>query len=169
MAENSEANHIDGIITQIVSGFMLVWSRFEVTLARELDKVKEDLEGIYPARDSHPNANYELFYRVSSTLSLRGDMTMSELGSTLTVPLSTATRIADWLVDNGYVERHSDPEDRRIVRVTLTTLGRELHQTIDRYVRQRIRQVLAHLTDEECATLLKLMGKVVSSLKEEAK
>ncbi len=169
MNGDNEANYIDGIITSVVSGFMQVWSRFESTLSRELDKVKKDLQGIYPARDAHPNANYELFYRVSSTLNTRGNMTMSELGNTLTVPLSTATRIADWLVDNGYVERLPDPEDRRVVRVSLTPLGRELHKTIDRYVRQRIRQVLSHLTDEECTTLLALVGKVVASLKEEVK
>lgn len=169
MTGDSRPNHYDEQISAIVSGFMQVWSRFEVTLSRELDRVKENLAGIYPDRDSHPNANYELFYRVSSTLGTRGSLTMSELGSILTVPMSTATRIADWLVDNGYVERLPDPEDRRIVRVALTPLGRELHHTIDLYVRQRIRQVMSHLTDEETATLLQLMGKVVASFKEAAK
>lgn len=166
MTEHLQENHVDGLITQMVSGFMQVWSRFEVTLSRELDRVKENLEGINPSQDNHPNANYELFYRVSSALGIRDSLTMSELSGILTVPLSTATRIADWLVDNGYIERLPDPEDRRIVRVALTPLGRELHRTIDSYVRQRIRQVLSDLTDEECATLLSLVGKVVTSLQE---
>ena len=164
MAEDNRQELYDIQITAVVHGFLQVWNRFEVTLSREMAQIHERLEGMHP--DSHPNANYELFYRVSSTLCDRGNLTMSELGNALTVPLSTATRIADWLVDRGYIERLPDAEDRRVVRVALTPAGQEMHKTIDGYVRQRIKQVFSRLTDEERKTLLELVGKVVASLKE---
>jgi DNA-binding MarR family transcriptional regulator len=156
-------------ITTIVHGFMQVWNKFEVTLSRELIQIKERLEGMYPQRETHPNANYELFYRVSNSIYPKGDMTMGELSNAMSVPLSTATRIADWLVDNGYVQRFPDTEDRRVVRISLTETGQELYQAIDRYIRQRLQQILACLTDEEMTTFLSLVGKVVTELKKAAK
>lgn len=166
MTKDSKQKLDDYQITAVVHGFMQVWNKFEATLSKELAQIQERLEGMHPGRESHPDANYELFYRVSSNIYLEDSVTMGELSKIMTVPLSTATRIADWLVDNGYMERLPDPEDRRVVRVTLTSVGRELHQTIDSYVKQRIGQVLSCLTDEERTALLVLIGKVVASLKE---
>jgi len=169
MQEDIEHELCDREITAVVHGFMQVWNKFEATLSKELTQIQERLHGMYPGRESHQDANYELFYRVSNNIYFKDSVTMSEFSRILMVPLSTATRIVDWLVDNGFVERLPDPEDRRIVRVTLTNVGRELHQTIDSYVRQRIQQILSCLTNEERATLLALVGKVVSALKEVAR
>lgn len=168
MQEDIEHELYDREITAVVHGFMQVWNKFEATLSKELTQIQERLHGMYPGRESHPDANYELFYRVSNNIYLKDSVTMGELSRILSIPLSTATRIVDWLVDNGFVERLPDPEDRRVVRVTLTNVGRELHQTIDSYVRQRIQQILSCLTNEERTTLLALVGKVVSALKEVA-
>ena len=93
---------------------------------------------------------------------------MGEFSNALSVPLSTATRIADWLVDNGYIERLPDSDDRRVVRISLTDTGKELFKAIDRYIRQRMQQILSSLTAEEKTILLTLVSKVVSGLKEAA-
>ena len=94
---------------------------------------------------------------------------MGEFSNALSVPLSTATRIADWLVDNGYIQRLPDVDDRRVVRVSLTDMGKELFKAIDRYIRQRMKQILSSLTAEERTILLALVSKVVSGLKEAAR
>jgi len=169
MTEASQIKVYDEQITAVVHGFMQVWNKFESTLAKELSQIQERLEGMHPERESHPCANHELFYRVSNSINRKGNLTMGELSNALSVPLSTATRIVDWLVDNGYVQRLPDPEDRRIVRVALTDIGQEMHQIIDNYIRQRVQQIFSCLTLEERATLLNLVGKVVSTLKEIAK
>jgi DNA-binding MarR family transcriptional regulator len=166
MAEENGQNYYDRQINSIVRGFTQVWNKFESTLSQELAHIQENVDGIRLGRESHPNANYELFYRVSNTIDQRGNPTMGELSSALSVPLSTATRIADWMVDNGYIERLPDPEDRRIVRVTLTSTGQELHKTMEHYIRQRVQQILSTLTPEERATLITLISKVVSALRD---
>jgi len=168
MAKDSEHDFYDEQITAVVHGFMQVWNKFESTLSKELSQIQERLDGIHPARNSHPNANYEVFYRVSNSIYRQSSLTMGELSNTLSVPLSTATRIVDWLVDNGYVQRLPDPEDRRVVRVALTDAGREMHKIIESYIRQRVQQILSCLTPAERAELLVLIGKVVSTLKEMA-
>ena len=152
-------------ITAVVHGFMQVWNRFEATLSKELDQIKESLQGMHPQREHQQNANYELFYRACSSIYPKGNITMGEFSSALSVPLSTATRIADWLVDHGYIQRIPDTDDRRVVRVALTDTGKELFKAIDRYIRQRMQQILSSLTAEERTILLTLVSKVVSGLK----
>ena len=155
-------------ITAVVHGFMQVWNRFEATLSKELSQIQESLQGMHPQREAQPNANYELFYRACSSIYPKGSITMGEFSSALSVPLSTATRIADWLVEHGYIQRLPDDEDRRVVRVALTDTGKELFKAIDRYIRQRMQQILSSLTAEERTILLTLVSKVVSGLKEAA-
>ncbi len=166
MAEDNQQKLYDEQITAVVHGFTQIWNKFEVMLDKELDQMQERLNGIQPGKAPHTISNHELFYRVSNSCQQKGNLTMGELSSALSVPLSTATRIIDWLVDNGYAQRLSDQEDRRIVRVALTDVGQEMHTIIDSYIRQRVQQILSCLTFEERATLLTLVGKVVSTLKE---
>ncbi len=155
----------DRQISAVVHGFLQVWNRFEVTLSRELAQVQNGVDGSLGNQGTHGNANYELFYRASSCLSPKDALTMGEFSNALSVPLGTATRIADWLVDKGYVQRLPDVEDRRVVRVALTGKGRELHGTIDLYIRKRLEQILSCLTSKERSDLLELVGKVVTGLK----
>ena len=159
----------DGQITAVVHGFMQVWNRFEATLSKEMAQIQESLQGMHPQREEHQHANYELFYRACSSIYPEGNVTMGEFSGALAVPLSTATRIADWLVDHGYINRLPDIDDRRVVRVALTDLGRELFKAIDRYIRQRLHQVLSSLTTEERTILLTLLSKLVFGLKQEAR
>ena len=156
-------------ITAVVHGFMQVWNRFEATLSKELSQIQESLQGMHPQREHQPNANYELFYRACSSIYSNGNVTMGEFSNALSVPLSTATRIADWLVENGYIQRLPDSDDRRVVRVALTETGKELYTAIDRYIRQRMQQILSSLTAQERTILLTLVGKVVFGLKEAAR
>ena len=130
------------------------------------DSISSDAAAKGSSRRNVLNANYELFYRACSGIYPEGNITMGEFSSALSVPLSTATRIADWLVDHGYIQRLPDTDDRRVVRVALTDMGKELYKAIDRYIRQRILQILSGLTAEERTILFTLIGKVLSGLKE---
>jgi DNA-binding MarR family transcriptional regulator len=74
--------------------------------------------------------------------------------------------MVDWFVDNGYVQRLHDPEDRRVVRVALTDSGRDLYQAIEGYMAQRFQQMLSPLTVEEQGVLLMLLEKVARALRD---
>ena len=168
MAEDGHQPLYDAQIDAVVHGFVQVWNRFEAVLSKELSQIQGSYDGMSPEKHVQPNENYELFYRVSSSIYGKGNPTMGELSSGLSVPLSTATRIVDWLVDKHYVQRLPDPDDRRVVRIALTGFGEELHQAMDGYIRRRLQQILSCLTSAERATLLGLVGKVVLALKEKA-
>ena len=94
-------------------------------------------------------------------------LTMSELSSTLNVPMSTATRIVDGLVKNDLAERVQDQHDRRIVRVGMSRNGRELYEMGMTYNKQRIAKLLKDFTAAEQEQLLNLMSKLFEALMNE--
>ena len=92
--------------------------------------------------------------------------TMGELSADLNTPFSTATRIIDWLVQSNFVERFSDPEDRRIVRVRMKDTGLQFYQQFLVNNEQRIMHILRNFSADEKIQLLQLMNKLLDSLAE---
>ena len=148
-------------ITSIVGGFVEVWNKFEAMLFDELASTHKVNEGDYD--------NYGLLYRISGNIYPDNDLTMGELSNALSVPLSTATRMVNSMVADGYLKRLSDPEDRRIVRVALTDRGIETYNTIRNYTVERLQNLLSNLTVDEQVKLLQLIDKVIFALKQASK
>jgi len=98
------------------------------------------------------------------TIARRGAVTMGELAGCLdAASLSSATQMSDRLVRLGLADRMSDPEDRRLVRVALSPRGRDLLARRDVAWRTGVAQALRGLTDEECASLVRLLERVAGS------
>ena len=53
-------------------------------------------------------------------------MSMSPLAQRLGITVSACTHLVDKLVRSGWVDRHHDPDDRRVVRCVLTLTGQGL-------------------------------------------
>jgi len=161
-----------GSLSQAVNDFMallrelmLVMDEFRVAIPQELIELR-DRVGIAQVENRHFSiANPMLFFHMGTALHLHGNMTMGRLSEALSVPFSTATRMADWFVNNGYAVRLPDPDDRRVVRLALTENGRRVHNVVQLYVAQAIGRMLSALTDEERDSLLLLTRKVVTSMK----
>jgi DNA-binding MarR family transcriptional regulator len=94
-------------------------------------------------------------------------MTMGEVSKELDAPLSTATRMVDWLVSHQYVERSPDPDDRRIVRVSMTSAGREIYQEMNNLVADRLEHVLSLLTPTERRQFISLLRKIARGLEKD--
>ena len=113
----------------------------------------------------YSSEDHEFLFRIFALLSQNQEpVTMSELSSTLNVPMSTATRIVGGLVKNDMAERVNDSNDRRIVRVEMSKNGRELYEMGMAYNKQRIAKLLKDFTAEEQEQLLKLMNKLFDAL-----
>jgi DNA-binding MarR family transcriptional regulator len=83
-----------------------------------------------------------------------GDRTAGELARAIVVSLPSLTQLADGLVERGYVVRHTDPDDRRKVRLSITASGRELYRRARQAAEARIEDLLQDLSPEQRAALV---------------
>ncbi len=83
------------------------------------------------------------------TIGRMGSPSMSELSSGLQLQPSTVTGLVDALVQQGLVDRRSDPEDRRVVRVRLSAKGQRGRERHRRAMRQRLMELLGDLEDDD--------------------
>lgn len=156
-------------ISEIVHNFVQVWIKFESMLHEKLLELqKQQGDNSSSSAETLPSSIMELVYRISSCIHLLDNPTMGELSNALSLPFSTATRMVDYLVSRGYVQRLSDTTDRRVVRVTLTDEGENIHQFIENCSAERVQQMLDCLTDEEKNTLFAIINKVALSVKKGA-
>lgn len=153
---------------QIADQFFELAQRFinlrpKLVLPEHVVQFKKKMEGLKGA-GTNPE-DHSFLFRILILLSQsENPLTMSELSAELNVPMSTATRIVDWLVRGNMVERVNDPKDRRVVRVGMSKSGRELYETAMAYTKQRIARLLKDFTMEEQTQLLNLMNKLFESL-----
>jgi DNA-binding MarR family transcriptional regulator len=93
--------------------------------------------------------------------------TMGELSGDLGLPLSSATRIVDGLVNANLLERINDPLDRRVVRIHMSEYGKQFSQTATDHIKQHITSLLDNFSTTEQDQLLQLVTKLFKSMEAE--
>ena len=76
------------------------------------------------------------------------------------MPKPHVTVIVDRLIDEGLVERQSDPNDRRIVNILLTKKGFEDFENIKQEISENLKIKLSKLSEEEQEILSEASQKV---------
>ncbi|MCL4507866.1 MAG: MarR family transcriptional regulator [Chloroflexi bacterium] len=147
---------------------MTLRPRLKVMLPEDLVRLKAQLSQSYPGGSAASRADNNLLFNIGVILSRQQEpITMGDLSRMLDVPLSTATRIVDWLVTNNFVERQPDAFDRRIVHIRFTESGQTIFRMINEFMRARVEKLLGRFTHEEATTLIILLRKLVSALEDE--
>ncbi|TSA87606.1 winged helix DNA-binding protein [Deinococcus detaillensis] len=85
---------------------------------------------------------------------------MSEVSGRLGIPLSSASRTVDLLVQRGLLSRRSDDHDRRIILVSVTPLGQAVYAIFDDAFRHHLAGLLGQLTPDERGQLLHIGTRV---------
>jgi DNA-binding MarR family transcriptional regulator len=164
MAAEDYASQFADLIRKVIR----IRQRFRAVMPEDVARARTKIRDMLPQPLRMDAADYDLLYRVGSLIGeCDRPMTMGELASVADVPLSTATRLVDTLVDNGFAERLSDPDDRRVVRVQFSPTGAELYNALDELIQRRITSILRDFTDKECQALLHLSHKVLDALMDE--
>jgi DNA-binding MarR family transcriptional regulator len=86
---------------------------------------------------------------VLGSLKRHGILSMSDIGKCLSMPKPHITVIVDRLIEEGYVERQSDPHDRRIVNILITEKGLNDFEDIKLAVSETLKSKLVLLSEEE--------------------
>ena len=90
---------------------------------------------------------------VMGSLKRNGILSMSDIGKCLSMPKPHITVIVDKLIEEGYVERQSDPNDRRIVNISLTPKGFKDFEEIKQAVSETLKSKLSLLSEDELEVL----------------
>ena len=77
----------------------------------------------------------------------------AEIARRLLVSAPVVTRLAASLVESGYAERGTDPEDRRAVRLSLTPKGRRKVRAMRRELLEAAAELLAPLAEDRRAAI----------------
>jgi DNA-binding MarR family transcriptional regulator len=145
----------------IIQELLTLWHNFKVIPPENVIAIQTYLED-ERRKGKTGVINYNQLYNVGVILSRASEpVMMGEFSHLLAVPLSTATRIADWMVQHDYVQRVRDSRDRRIVRLDLTDKGRQLYDAINYFLRVRIEWVMRELSPAERESMLTLMHRLV--------
>ena len=91
---------------------------------------------------------------VLTILEVQGPLSMSKLAEELDVSVASATGIVTRLEERSLVTRRHDETDRRVVSVHPTKRGGEVFERLRRHRRDKIRKVLAQLSDDELTAFL---------------
>ena len=150
----------DEQISSVVRSAICVIMTIKNDLEDELTLLQKYFDEIRSPGMPTPIPDDITFYNISSALYRTDNLTMGELSKGIAAPMSSTTRMVNWLVDNGYAHRLSDPDDRRIVRVALTDEGRKLHEYIESHIIQRVRETMQLLTKEEQVTIIDVFDRL---------
>ena len=93
--------------------------------------------------------------------------TMSETAATLGVTTGTLTVAIDRLVRKGYVERHRDPNDRRVVRVGLTRKGKLAFRMHNKFHKLLVDRLVGPLDPDGREILLTTLRQIDLIVKEQ--
>lgn len=90
--------------------------------------------------------------------------TMTELSIAHSVSVSTMTSMVDRLIQNGFLKRDKDDNDRRIVRVCLTAKGNKMVRHLMKVRMNALESFLFELNDNEIKRFLQSIETVACFL-----
>lgn len=122
----------------------------------KVDQIAENIISVYPLLYKtisrpikHQSSVTPGGMFVLGSLKRHGLLSMTDIGKCLAMPKPHVTVIVDKLIEEGYVERQNDPNDRRIVNISMTEKGFEVFQEIKTALAENMKIKLLKLTEEE--------------------
>lgn len=128
-------------IQELINRYIKV--SFSVTKKAEL-LIKDQIGG---------DLTYEQHYTLRY-IKQRTSCTSSELAEVFAVNKSAVTAIITRLVDKGLIERTRDENDRRVVYLTLTTVGEELFNKCEQRVHDLVEGIITKFQDDEISAFI---------------
>ena len=128
-----------------------------VAISKEF--VRQQAGDFYKVKVTLPQlAILELLFR-------SGELNMSDMARSMNVTTAAMTGIIDRLVRDGYVVRTAVPNDRRIIKIKLTTKGHKIANNVIEQRRHLITRIFGTLSHAEREEYLKILTRIREGLK----
>ncbi|MFH1641195.1 MAG: MarR family transcriptional regulator [Candidatus Omnitrophota bacterium] len=142
------SSHILDFADKVSEIMPLVMREFSRRLGNELFKEKITLPQIF----------------ILDLLDKHGESRMSDLARLMKVSTAASTGIVERLVKYGYVARVFDPDDRRIIRIKLTSKGSVLIRNINQGRRRLITRIFGKISEEDRQDYLRILFQIKNIL-----
>lgn len=127
----------------ILSHTELQLDRILKSLSVFIDKIRSEMTQFKDLNLTPPQ------YHVLKYLLTKGPTKVKELAEKMDVKPSAITVMIDRLVQNNYVVRHHDSDDRRVIYISVTDEGKRVLQTIKKRHKATLQRYLVHLDKQE--------------------
>ena len=166
MADSTQRQKDIDAVAQIASDHLLqTWLIIDRMLPEHLEPIRNGLKrrGGRSKKGPGLTSNFMMFLCAAGILHRDGSLTMGELSRATSIPQSSSTRMVDWMVENGYVERFQDADDRRIVRIRLTDEGLELLLAAKAQLRELAARFIKRLPAIQRAAVIMSLSDLISA------
>ena len=113
-----------------------------------------------------PRAEFFLLRSISQLCEKSSGVTITQLANQTGARLPAISKLLNTIEQKGYIDRLSDPSDRRICRICLTQKGNDLLAQAQQEHQQRMQQILSSLGDEDAQQLIRLMWRLCEVLED---
>lgn len=112
------------------------------------------------------NDEQELSFAQLHTIFLitQGYTTMSMLANELQVKLPTVTGLVDRLVKHNYLKRIADKDDRRLVRLELTKIGKKSFAQTVRTKKESLNIFIDNVSRQDLVTIRSILEKLTTNI-----
>jgi DNA-binding MarR family transcriptional regulator len=138
----------------------------EVSLLEFADKIRQIMPQImrefsrHQADELHKGKITLPQFLILENLNSQGPLTMTALASYMHVTTAAMTGIVDRLVRDGYVVRALEPNDRRIIRIKISTKGAVLVDKFNKNQRAMILKIFGKISDKDRRDYLRILMQI---------
>lgn len=97
-------------------------------------------------------------------LQRKNNCIMSDIAELISVSMGAATGLADRMIKNGLLKRSRSGEDRRIVKITITSKGGRVAKSVMQHRTKMIKRMFGKISASERKKYLKILEKVHKGL-----
>ena len=141
-----------------------------IELTHELFQIMKQLPRLRLTQNSPEGLRrreYDLLVMLALNLDAETQaLPVSELGNLLQITPAGVTHLLNPLEELGCIRRLPDPNDRRVVLIAPTEKGKEIADNLIAIVQEKLIGLVHHLGEEDSATLIRLMSKMITFLSE---
>jgi len=101
---------------------------------------------------------------IADTLCREGEIRMGDLARIMAVTTAAMTGMVERLVRYGYVERVSNPDDRRIIKVRLTRAGEDFIATLNARRRKAHIKIFGQISPQDREDYLRILTQIKNVL-----
>lgn len=135
-------------------------------LLNTMGQLKKLLEN--QAHESHEERAATIMqFSALKFLKSTGNKTIGELAGYLRLSKSSATQLVERLVKAGFVTRVNDEIDRRVVRISITSIGEEHIGNLEKRYRDNMGKVFSKIPERDLQELIRIHTELIETLQKE--